>query len=64
MTPISPFASAERFKVVTDVASHHIRDVLDQAREQGKSRRTLTHVRRVMNLIFGLLWGDEVLPVI
>jgi site-specific recombinase XerC len=44
---------------VTDVGSSHIREVLNSGKEQGKSHKSLVHLRRVMNLIFGLLWQDE-----
>ena len=46
---------------VTDVGSSHVRDVLNFGKEQGMSRKSLVHLRRVMNLIFSLLWQHEVL---
>jgi len=46
---------------VTDVGSSHIREVLNAGKEEGKSRKSLVHLRRVMNLIFALLWQDEVI---
>jgi integrase len=46
---------------VTDVGSSHIREVLNAGKEDGKSHKSLVHLRRVMNLIFGLLWQDEVI---
>jgi len=46
---------------VTEVRSSHIRDVLEAGRDAGKSRRTLVHIRRVMNLIFDTLWREELL---
>jgi len=46
---------------VTDVGSSHIREVLNAGKDDGKSRKSLVHLRRVMNLIFALLWQDEVI---
>jgi integrase len=46
---------------VTEVRSSHIRDVLDAAKVAGKSKRTLVHIRRVLNLIFDALWREEIL---
>jgi len=46
---------------VTAVRPTHIRDVLDEARTAGKSRRTLVHIRRALNIVFDSLWRDEII---
>ena len=49
-------------KSIAGVRSSDIRDVLEEVRSAGRSRRRVVHVRRVLNLIFETLWRDELLP--
>jgi integrase len=45
-----------------NVKASHIREVLDSARDLGKSRQTIKHLRNDLSGIFDDLWRDELIP--
>src|SRR5690606_7861163 len=44
------------------IRAAHVRSVLEEARDKGKSRQTLTHIKNDISAVLGSLWRDELLP--
>lgn len=47
---------------VTDIRAGHLQEVLEKACDLGKSKETLTHIRKEMKCIFQALWREEQIP--
>jgi len=47
---------------VDKVKAQHVRTVLENARELGKSRQTLVHIKNDVSTVLGELWRSELLP--
>jgi integrase len=48
--------------LVTAIRPPHIRAVLEAARDAGKSKQTVTHIRNDIRSVFVSLWRDEIIP--
>jgi integrase len=47
--------------LVTAIRAPHIRSVLEAARDAGKSKQTVTHLRNDIRSVFVSLWRDEII---